>query len=156
MYLGVLTKHTRHFLLKLRLNSDSLWMLAAWNRTPFKKVSRYSLLLPPGSTKRHSWRLLGFTCEGSSVDHVQWVNFPFPWGKSSELHQVSSRVSQAWFCMWTNNFVIYATLTAAVQNSVDARLMITDEGFSLVSHLEYGWRSESLIILTSSFTHCFC
>lgn len=24
-------------------------------------------------------------CEGSSLDHVHWVNFPFPWGKSSEL-----------------------------------------------------------------------
>lgn len=71
-------------------------MLAAWNRIPFKKVSRCSLL-PPGSTKRHCWRLLGLTCTVRVVFLImftEWI-FHFPGENLQNYDQVSSRVTQA-------------------------------------------------------------
>lgn len=52
-----------------------------------------------------------------------------------------------------NKFGPYATLTAAVHHGVDASIIITSEAFSLVSHLEDGWRYESLMILIFIHSH---
>lgn len=116
--------------------------------------------LPPlASARSCSWRLqgvLGFTCtaRGSSLGHVHLVDLPFPWAKSSGLppSQPQCHSSKGVLYM-NNNFGFYATLRAAVHPSVDGCLMITSEGFSLISHLEDGWIYESLMILIFIHSH---
>lgn len=61
--------------------------------------------------------------------------------------QVSPNVSLArWYCTWTK-ILAFMPPWELLSITVDACLMITSEGFSLISHLGDGWSHKSLMIL---------
>lgn len=100
--------------------------------------------------------MLGFICtvRGSSLEHVHLMDIPFPWGKSLALRPSQPQHHSSKAVLYMNsNYGLYASLRAAVHHSIDACLMITSEGFSLVSHLEDGWSYESLMILIFIHSH---
>lgn len=155
------TRLTRRWLLELNLNSGSLWILAAWNgwhRIHFRKVSRCSLLPPLASARRHSWRLqgvLGFTCSARRALWATciWWTFHFPGENLQGYDQVSPNVTLArWYCTWTK-ILAFMLPWELLSITVDACLMITTEGFSLISHLEDGWSHKSLMILIFMNSH---